>query len=194
MYYPYLKPLDNDPDLGIVRFAELDDIPYVVDLSKKENNALGFIPKMAYTSAVTGIKTGKRWSNVCNDRLFVVECNKDLVGFCLASFGRVNAKKREGKIAQICLQTDARKLLRGRLLLDAAVEYGATKHGTMAFSCGCADDLESNIFWNAMGWINIGERFGKSHKNTWKETSKRKINIYRFDPTDLFSTNLGERR
>ena len=66
-------------DLGIVRQAVLADLPYVVSLSKKENHSLGFIPKMAYESAITGIKTGDRWSNVCNDKLFVIECNLSLI-------------------------------------------------------------------------------------------------------------------
>jgi hypothetical protein len=171
-------------DLGVVRQAVLADLPYVVSLSKKENHSLGFIPKMAYESAITGIKTGDRWSNVCNDKLFVIECNGDLVGFCIASFGIPNAISKKGKIAQICLQTDARKFLRGRKLLDTVVEYGRTQ-GTMAFSAGCADDLESNLFWQAMGWFKIASRFGISHKNTWKQTSKRVINVYRYDPSDF---------
>ena len=171
-------------DLGNVKQAVLEDIPYVISLSKKENNSLGFIPKMAYEAAITGIKTGERWSNVCNDKLFVIECNGDLVGFCLASFGIPNAISKKGKIAQICLQTDARKFLRGRKLLDTVVEYGYTQ-GTLAFSAGCADDLESNLFWQAMGWVKIAQRYGISHKNTWKQTSQRLINIYRYDPSDF---------
>jgi hypothetical protein len=171
-------------DLGLVRQANILDLPYIISLSKKENHSLGFIPKMAYESAITGIKTGDRWSNVCNDKLFVIECNGDLVGFCIASFGIPNAISKKGKIAQICLQTDARKFLRGRKLLDAVLQYGKTQ-GTMAFSAGCADDLESNLFWQSMGWIKIATRFGISHKNTWKQTSKRLINIYRFDPSDF---------
>lgn len=174
-------------DLGSVRQAVVVDLPYVISLSKKENHSLGFIPKMAYESAITGIKTGDRWSNVCNDKLFVIECNKDLVGFCIASFGIPNSISKKGKIAQICLQTDARKFLRGRKLLDAVIEYGKTQ-GTFAFSAGCADDLESNLFWRAMGWIKIGSRFGISHKNTWKQTSKRVINVYRYDPSDFLLT------
>jgi len=176
--------IDAELDLGTVRFSKLEDIKYVISLSKKENHSLGFIPKMAYESAITGIKTGDRWSNVCNDKLFVIECNGDLVGFCLASFGIPNAISKKGKIAQICLQTDARKFLRGRKLLDSVVEYGKTQ-GTMAFSAGCADDLESNLFWQAMGWVCIAQRMGISHKNTWKQTSKRVINIYRHDPSDF---------
>ena len=60
-----------DDCLGSIRLAKEKDIPYVVDLSKKEQHALGFIPKMAYEAAVTGVKTGKRWSDVCNDKMFV---------------------------------------------------------------------------------------------------------------------------
>ncbi len=177
-------------DLGTVRHAKLEDIPYVISLSKKESHSLGFIPKMAYEAAITGIKTGDRWSTTCNDKLFLIESNGDLLGFCLASFGQFNAISKKGKIAQICLQTDARKFLRGRLLLDYVVEYGATQ-GTYAFSAGCADDLESNLFWQSMGWINIAKRLGISHKNTWKQTSNRLINIYRFDPND-FLLRLNE--
>lgn len=169
----------------IVRRADLKDIPYIVDLSKKESRCLGFIPKMAYESAITGIKTGKRWSNVCNDKLFVCECNGDLVGFVLASFGIPNALKRQGKIAQICLQEDARQLSRGRMLLSSVLDHGE-EIGVKAFNCGCADDLESNIFWDAMGWKKIGQRKGISHKNTWVQSSDRVINIYRYDPDDLF--------
>ena len=172
-------------DLGIIRFAKLSDINYIIDLSKKESMSLGFIPKMAYESAITGIKKGDRWSDVCNDKLFVIECNNQLVGFCLASFGRIGGIGKLGKIAQICLQTDARLMQRGKLLLDNVVEYGKTV-GTFRWSCGCADDLPSNLSWQTMGWIKLTERFGISHKNTWKQTSKRKINVYRLDPFDIF--------
>ena len=172
-------------DIGVVRFATEQDLLYVLSLSKTESMSIGFIPKMAYESAVTGIKTGDRWSIVCNDKLFVIECNDDLVGFCLASFGRIGGIGKMGKIAQVCLQTDARLMQRGRVLLDAVVEYGKTIH-TYRWACGCADDLPSNLFWQTMGWIKVSERQGISHTNTWKQTSKRKVNIYRHDPLDMF--------
>ena len=180
----------TDTELGVVRMAVLKDLPYVLDLSKKESLSIGFIPKMAYESAVTGIKTGKRWSDVCNDKLFVIECNADLVGFCLASFGVKKIVGKMGKIAQICLQVDARLMMRGRLLLDDVVEYGK-KVGTFRWACGCADDLPSNLFWQSMGWQKVAERNGISHQNTWKQTSKRKVNIYRLDPFDMFINYKG---
>ena len=174
-------------DLGIVRFATEDDLKYINHLSKLESKSLGFIPNPAYTSAITGVKTGKRWSLICNDKLFVCECNGDLVGFCLASFGHQyrNVMTRQGKIAQICLQSDARMLQRGRLLLDSVINYGESIY-TFNWSCGCANDLESNVFWKAMGWQKVGQRKGISSRNTWKQTSKRDINIYMFSKTDMF--------
>jgi len=163
----------------LIRFATIKDIPYILDLSKKENKSLGFIPKMAYEAAITGIKTGKRWSNVCNDRLWICENNDDLVGFCLASFGNPLSKERKGKIAQICIQEDARKIERGKLLLSHVLGYGSSI-GTNDFGCGCADDLPSNFFWKAVGWEYAGNRFGISHKNTFKQTSKRVVNLYHY--------------
>lgn len=176
-------------DFGLVRFAESNDIKYIIDLSKKETQSIGFIPKMAYESAISGIKSGKRWSDVCNDKLWVIECNGDLVGFCLASFGVKMIIGKMGKIAQICLQTDARMMDRGRLLLDTVTEYGKSI-GTFRWSCGCADDLASNLFWQCMGWIKVADRRGKSYTNTWKQTSDRKINVYRLDPFDIFINKL----
>ena len=174
-----------DISIGVVRFATLADIKYIVSLSQKESQSIGFIPKMAYDSAITGVKTGKRWSDVCNDKLFVIECSGDLVGFCLASFGRIGGIGKLGKIAQICLQTDARMMARGRLLLDAVIEYGKGVY-TFRWSCGCADDLPSNLFWQCMGWIKVADRKGISHTNTWNQTSKRVVNIYRYDPLSFF--------
>ena len=60
----------------IVRFAELDDLKYVEHLRKKETNSLGFLPIMAFESAITGKKTSSnRWSTTCNDKLWVIEEN-----------------------------------------------------------------------------------------------------------------------
>lgn len=168
----------------MIRQAKLEDIPYIVSLSKKESFCLGFIPKMAYEAAITGIKKGKRWSPVCNDKLFVCEENGDLVGFVMFSYGNPS------KCNQICIQQDARLIERGKALLSAAITHGNLR-GIEDFACGCADDLPSNFFWKQMNWIKVGQRNGISHKNTWKETSKRLVNIYRYQTNSLFTTESG---
>jgi hypothetical protein len=168
----------------VIKLATEQDVPYIVSLSKKESFCLGFIPKMAYTAAITGYKPGKRWSNTCNDKLFVCVENNDLVGFVMFSYGN------PAKCNQICIQEDARLIERGQALLSAAISHG-NLCGIEDFACGCADDLPSNIFWKKMGWKKVGERFGISHKNTWKQTSKRIINLYRYQTSSLFTTESG---
>lgn len=167
--------------MTLVRQAGLSDISYITILANKEGDAIGFIPKPAYEAAITGIKTGKRWSLTCNDKLWVAEENGDPVGFLLASFGEIV------KVSQITIQEDARKLERGRLLLDSLEEY-ATSIGRVSYGCGCADDLQSNFFWTAMGWTLAGQRNGVHYET--KKSSKRTVNMYRYysQPTlPLFS-------
>tara|TARA_R110000868_G_scaffold139892_1_gene355066 strand:+ start:11 stop:553 length:543 start_codon:yes stop_codon:yes gene_type:complete len=168
----------------MIRLAKIIDLPYIVSLSNKESLCLGFIPKMAYESAITGIKKGKRWSDTCNDKLFVCEENNDLVGFVMFSYGSI------AKCNQICIQQDARLITRGKALLSAGITHG-NLIGIEDFGCGCADDLPSNFFWSQMGWVKVGERRGISRKNTWIETSKRKINLYRYQTNSLFINNFG---
>ncbi len=168
----------------MIRLAAIPDLPYIVSLSKTESLSLGFIPKMAYEAAITGHKGGKRWSTTCNDRLFVCEENGDLVGFVMFSYGKIS------KCNQIAIQADARLIERGKALLSAAISHGNLV-GRQDFACGCADDLPSNLFWRQMGWVKVGERGGISHKNTWLETSKRKINVYRYQTNSLFTNDFG---
>lgn len=168
----------------MIRLAAIADLPYIVSLAKTETLSLGFIPKMAYEAAITGHKSGKRWSTTCNDRLFVCEENGDLVGFVMFSYGKIS------KCNQIAIQADARLIERGRALLTAAISHGNLV-GREDFACGCADDLPSNFFWQQMGWVKVGDRNGISHKNTWMESSKRKVNIYRYQTNSLFETDFG---
>ena len=168
----------------MIRAAKIEDVPYIVSLANTESLALGFIPKPAYEAAITGHKSGKRWSTTCNDKIFICEENGQTVGFVMFSYGKIS------KCNQIAIQADARLIERGKALLTAAISHGNLV-GREDFSCGCADDLPSNLFWQQMGWIKVGERRGISHKNTWKESSKRKVNLYRYQTNTLFVNDFG---
>jgi GNAT superfamily N-acetyltransferase len=169
-----------------VRQAKISDISYILSLGKKEFKSIGFIPRMAYEGAINGVKIGKGWQITCNAKLFVITENGDPVGFCLSSFGRPKANIRKGNITQICLQEDARLIKRGRALLHHVIKYGETL-GVADWSCGCADDLISNFFWQSMGWVQVGQRKGKDFR-TQRATSERIINIYMHSTHDFFIT------
>lgn len=170
--------------MTIIREAKLSDILYITNLANKEGHAVGFIPKMAYEAAITGIKTGKRWSLTCNDKLWIAEENNDPVGFLLSTFGNIV------KVNQICIQEDARKIERGKLLIQTLEDY-ASSIGKFNFGCGCADDLESNLFWKAMGWDFVSQRRGIHFSNTWKQSSNRIVNIYRHHSQPNFFDVVG---
>ena len=171
----------------IIRLATLKDLNNLDTQVTVDSFALGFIPNTAYEAAITGEKLGKRWSNVCNDKIWVCEENGELVGFLLMSFGKWV------KVNQIAIQEDARLIERGNALLHAGISHGLDL-GRQDFVCGCADDLPSNMFWTGVGWKKLGERKGISHKNTWVETSKRTVNIYHKQLNSLFfdSTDTEE--
>ena len=162
-----------------VKPATMTDLKYITYLANLNGRSIGFIPKVAYESAIKGSKPSKnRWSDTCNDKIFMcyenaTENNPDPVGFVMMSYGKI------AKVNQICIQEDARLLERGKALLSAATDHGM-KNGIYQFGCGCADDLESNLFWAAMGWDKVGQRKGIHFSNTWKESSDRIVNIYRY--------------
>jgi hypothetical protein len=157
-----------------IKLATMEDLKYITSLANKESKAIGFIPKIAYESAINGKKPSiHRWSDTCNDKIFMCEENNEAVGFVMMSYGRI------AKVNQICIQEDARLIERGKALLDTAIKVGEQKN-ILDFGCGCANDLESNLFWNAMGWDKIGERKGIHFSNTWKEQSNRTVNLYRY--------------
>lgn len=152
-----------------VHLATLGDLKYVEHLSSKESFAVGFVPKPAYESAITGEKFGKRWSKTCNDRLWIISENDDPVGFLLASFGQ------RGRVTQIAIQEDARLLERGRALLSAFEDEAASR-GTDLTHAACAADLPSNAFWEAMEYRLVGTRKGIHYET--KRRSGRDVNIW----------------
>lgn len=181
-----LEPQVITPFDLTVKPATMEDMKYIISLANKEGKAIGFIPKIAYESAINGKKPSEnRWSDTCNDKIFMCyenasEANPDPVGFVMMSYGRI------AKVNQICIQEDARLIERGRALLESAIKHGENR-GILNFGCGCADDLESNKFWKAMGWLKVGERKGIHFSNTWKQSSDRLVNLYRYQLSSLFA-------
>jgi len=160
-----------------IRLATEGDMKYIESLANKEGFSIGFVPRQAYEGAITGVKAGKRWSDVCTDRLWVVEENGDDVGFLLASFGN------EASVQQIAIQEDARLLTRGKALLSA-FEDESLRRGIEVMRAGCANDLPSNAFWEAMGYRAWGVRKG-IHFGT-KKRSKRDVTVWKKTHSQLW--------
>lgn len=152
-----------------IRPACLSDFIYIDSLRKKEGAALGFIPKDAYLSVLSGIPIDdrRRW---IYQTLNVTVDNGDLTGYCYASFIYPVAH-----IFQIVVQEDARRWQRA-LLLEGAVRQDAINKNCSAITCRVAFDLESNLFWRAIGYIPqrevistwLNQKESKSKRPLWE--------------------------
>lgn len=161
----------------ILRDGKPADFFYIDSLRKREANALGFIPKLAYETVLEGRPLRDRDAQAYrNNRILVTEDNGDLTGFCYALFGQSTAS-----ITQIVVQDDARRWHRALLMADE-VQREAEKRYCTAIKCRVAFDLESNHFWRAIGYEPI-----KQVTSTWlnqKESkSKRPLILYRKELT-----------
>lgn len=174
----------------IIKRATLEDLKYIESLAKKESQSIGFIPKVRYEAAIIGKRIREAAQPNCNDKLYMCFEDNEPVGFVLGSSGK-KSKGAIAKVSQICIQEDARLLERGKGLLNAFT-WDCENRGIFDFQCACADDLDSNLFWKAMGWELIGQRKGRHYSNTWKDSSGRIVNLYMFRKNNLIRVGVRE--
>ena len=155
-------------DGTILRCAKAEDWLYIDCLRKKEGRALGFIPKDTYLSVLERrrIHERDRWKY---QEVLVTEDNGELTGFCMTSYYSSLAN-----IFQVVVQNDARRWHRALLMADS-VERKARGLGKIGICCRVAKDLESNLFWGAVGYIPVGtvisswlnQRESQSNRPLW---------------------------
>lgn len=85
------------------------------------------------------------------------------------------------KVYQCCIQVDARRRNHAAALINRLIAIGE-KRNCSCISLWCADDLESNGFWRAMGFDlagtrDNGNRRGRLHNNwlLWLDSSLIKL-------------------
>ena len=122
-----------------VTLATDRDLSYILDLSKRHAEELGFIPRAAM------------FAHLEAGRMTVAQENGDDVGYFLTN--RVD--QRHVRIFQACVQRDARGLKHGLALLSDLVTRAAQTGGHY-ISLRCRDGLESNGFWSACGFHVAG--------------------------------------
>lgn len=148
--------------------ATIPDIKYIDWLRSKEFNSIGFIPKVRYEMEITGERGGD---------IILAKENNDLVGFAYITYG----PPYSAKIQQIAIQEDARRMERATALIDE-VSTRAKRRGCAEIGCRCAEDLEANNFWLALGFEQVSTGRGKSVYSKGKAKigkRNRLINIYR---------------
>lgn len=119
-----------------------DTVKYVVDLARKNAEALSFIPAPRL----------EQYSQ--NGQILVAFENDEPCGFLVLGNGAETMR-----VYQACIQYDSRRREHGLALVRRLVAK-ATQKGCQSISLWCADDLESNEFWRAAGFTFAGQRTG----------------------------------
>lgn len=133
---------DQDKDI-CVRNSTISDMLLIDKLQKENSYAVGFIQKTIWEKYVFG---GER-----NFVVFICEANKDAVGYILITPGK--KANSYGKIQQIAIRNDARRLYYGSALIEVCRKF-CLKFHRVGFTLRCRQDLESNFFWKSLGFTN----------------------------------------
>ncbi len=153
-----------------VREGKESDWLYIDSLRKKNGSALGFIPKNAYLGVLGNVPADGR-HRYRYSKIYVIEDNGDLTGFCYVSF-----REQYAHVFQLVVQEDARRWYRATLL-EQSIEHYAKHTARDGIECRVAVDLESNFYWRAMGYEPI-----KQVVSTWlnQKESKSKRPLWHY--------------
>lgn len=156
-----------------VRTSTVNDILLIDKLQKENSHAVGFIQKTVWDKYVFG---GER-----NFVVLICEANNDAVGYVLITPGK--GAYRYGKIQQIAVRNDARRLYYGTALLDVCRQF-CEKFHRVGFTLRCRQDLESNNFWKALGFQKYA---------VWEKGKINHVGFKASDDINLWKIELNSR-
>jgi GNAT superfamily N-acetyltransferase len=159
-----------------VRTATEKDKTFIDKLQKENAYAVGFIQSTIWDKYVFG---GER-----NFVVFICEKNNDMVGYVLLTPGR--GAYSYAKIQQIAVREDARRLDYGSALIAVVKDFCNT-FSRIGTTLRCRTDLESNKFWQALGFTMYGI-WEKGKVNHVGFKASNDINLWRIDLNDNILT------
>jgi GNAT superfamily N-acetyltransferase len=156
----------------MVRTSTALDWKFVDKLQKENSEAVGFIQDTIWSKYV--------WGGERNFVVLICEMNLDPVGYVLLTPGR--GVKSYGKIQQIAVRQDARRLEYGTALINVARQF-CEEFNRSGFTLRCRVDLESNHFWNSLGFKKYG---------TWEKGKRNHVGMKASNDINLWRIELNE--
>ena len=145
------------------------DIAFIEKLQKENAHAVGFIQRTIWDDYVFG---GGR-----NFVVFICEKNADMVGYVLLTPGK--GANTYTRIQQIAVREDARRLDYGSALIAVVRDFCET-FNRIGARLRCRQDLESNKFWQALGFQKYGV-WEKGKVNHVGFKASNDINLWEID-------------
>jgi ribosomal protein S18 acetylase RimI-like enzyme len=185
MQNPLRDPLPTVPELPVdrergqeiiprcaisIRLATTDDLPFIDALQKKHHKQLGFFPraqmegyiKNGWVLVAEQAGSRQRAAGSEGTQLPTACCQPPALLGYIASRDRYQKRDELGAIFQLCVDDCAQRKLVGAMLLKEVFEQ--SPYGCKLFCCWCAQDIEANHFWEAMGFVPLAFRAGSAKK------------------------------
>jgi hypothetical protein len=136
---------------GEVRYADPDDIGYVMSLQRANRESVGGLPQPALLE------------RIARGTMLVALVNDDPIGYLMW-----DTRGGVTRVPQACIQYDARRRRYGEVLVFEMVRANADSD---EIRVRCAADLEANLFWRDMGFTCTNVVIGGARRG-------RKLNIW----------------
>ncbi len=160
-----------------VRVATTDDLAFIDGLQKKQSKSLGFLQLKALEgkiaqeqvliAEITDDKVTRCGGDTVNDQLITpspfhpVTPSSSRVGYLIGT-DRYFKRDDVGIIYQMNVAQEHRRSFVAAALLKA--QFDRSAYGCRLYCCWCAQDLEANHFWEAMGFVPLAFRAGSEKK------------------------------
>lgn len=160
----------NSPWITI-RPGTLDDLPFIDKLQKKQSKQVGFFPTQALegkialghvlVAEIAGTADGADDADSRTD-VSAPSAKSAVSGRLGYLIGNDQYFKRDdvGCIFQINVVPEFRRSLVAAMLLKA--QFERSSWGCKLYCCWCAQDIEANRFWEAMGFVPLAFRTGST--------------------------------
>lgn len=132
-----------------IRPGTLEDVPFMDALQRRHERQVGWMPTKQFE--------GK----IALGHVLVAEQVGERVGYVIGN-DRYFKRDEVGVIYQLNVEDGKRRGYIGAALLRALFERAA--YGCRLFCCWCAQDIEANHFWEAMGFVPLAFRTGSRTK------------------------------
>jgi hypothetical protein len=158
-----------------IRPGTIDDLAFIDGLQKIHTKQVGFMPTKQFEGKIGAghvliaeeVASGQLpvASDSGGSGTVLATNNSQLatsVGYCI---GNDQYFKRDdvGIIYQINIAEGKRRSLVGAMLLKA--QFDRSAYGCRLYCCWCAQDIEANRFWEAMGFVPLAFRTGSAVKS-----------------------------
>lgn len=160
-----------------IRVAREQDLPFIDALQKMHTHMVGWFPHQQMAAYVSGghVLIAESWNeqksevrdqksenaNLTSDIRPLTSSSPIQVGYCIAK-DRYSGRDDVGIIYQLNVIPARQKHLVGVMLIKATLERAA--YGCRLFSCWCAQDIQANYFWEALGFVPLAFRTGSRGK------------------------------